>query len=203
MSRSLQEIYDQFADTYEANRSVFDLSEVFEAFYQHLGVCGSLLDLGCGAGEPWAKYFLECGWRVTGVDFSRRMVELAARYTPEMRPLTGDMRKVEFEPESFDVVTAIYSLFHVPTKDHRQLFGKIHDWLVDGGWFFFTYASCEYTGQPEFDGVKEFMGRQLYYSHTTPERLKKQLGESGFRLAQSDYRTIGGETFLWVTARKD
>lgn len=203
MTKTLEEVYDHFADNYEANRALFDMSEVFDAFYQHLqGAEGELLDLGCGAGEPWAKYFVDRGWQVTGVDFSRRMLELAARYVPQMRTVAGDMREVRFEADRFDVITAIYSLFHVPEKDHRLLFTDIHRWLTPGGKFLFTYATSEYTGQLEFDGYKEFMGQQLYYSHTSPDRLNQLLEKCGFTIESADYREIGNETFLWVTAKK-
>ena len=202
MTKTLQEVYDLFADNYEANRGLFDMSDVFDAFYQRLqGDKGRLLDLGCGAGEPWAAYFVDRGWQVMGVDFSSRMLELAGRYVPQMRTVTGDMREIRFETERFDAVTAIYSLFHVPQRDHQSLFVDIHRWLVPGGKFLFTYATSEYTGKLEFDGHKEFMGQQLYYSHTSPDRLKKLLVESGFVIESVDYREIGGETFLWLTVK--
>jgi hypothetical protein len=66
----------------------------------------------------------------------------------------------------------------------------------------FTYATSEYTGQGEFDGYKEFMGQQFYYSHKTPEELYTDLERIGFRIEARDYRDIGGEVFLWVTAGK-
>ena len=203
MTKTLQVIYDHFAESYEANRGLFDMTEVFDTFYSRLDAgAGKLLDLGCGAGEPWAKYFVERGWQVTGVDFSKCMLEHAVRYVPEMRTIAGDMREVRFEADTFDAVTAIYSLFHVPEKDHQPLFANIYRWLVPGGKFLFTYATREYTGQLEFDGYKEFMGQQLYYSHTSPERLNHLLKKIGFTIASADYRDIGNEIFLWVTAEK-
>ncbi len=203
MNKGLQEIYDRFAESYEANRGLFDMTEVFDTFYRRLNLDdGSLLDLGCGAGEPLARYFVDRGWQVTGVDFSRRMLELAKQYVPEMERVSGDMCVVHFEPESFEAVTAIYSLFHVPQRDHYQLLSDVFSWLKPGGLLLFTYATKEYTGEPEFDGYKEFMGEHLYYSHTQPEKLKEILAEIGFSAVSFDFRDIGGEIFLWVTAEK-
>jgi cyclopropane fatty-acyl-phospholipid synthase-like methyltransferase len=200
---TLRQIYNQFAETYEENRGLFDMTEVFDPFYARLVVKkGRLLDLGCGAGEPFARFFIERGWTVTGIDFSERMLELASKYVPEMRTIHADMREVEFEPSQFDAITAIYSLFHVPCKDHEALFDKFYKWLRPKGKALFTYATKEYTGSIEFDGYKEFMGQQLYYSHKSPDKLYADLERIGFIIESSDYRDIGNEIFLWITVGK-
>lgn len=164
---------------------------------------GALLDLGCGAGEPVAKTFVEHGWEVTGVDFSASMLALAAREVPAMQTILADMREVAFAAGQFDAITAIYSLFHVPCAEHPALFARMHDWLRPGGRFLFTYATAEYTGAARFEGWKTFLGQRLYYSHTTPEALRAQLEAAGLCPEQMTLREIGGERFLWVTARRE
>lgn len=203
MKATLQQIYDEFADHYEQQRGLYDMTEVFESFYGQLNVeKGRLLDLGCGAGESFAQFFIDRGWTVIGVDFSKRMLELAAKYVPKMETIQADMREVEFEAGQFDAITAIYSLFHIPRKDHVDLFNKFYRWLCPQGKALFTYATKEYTGSEEFDGYKEFMEQALYCSHTTPAKLYAILEEIGFQIESKDYREIGGEIFLWVTVSK-
>ena len=179
------------------------MTEVFDSFYRRLAVQkGRLLDLGCGAGEPFARLFIDHGWTVTGVDFSERMLELASKYVPEMEAIHADMREIEFEPNQFDAITAIYSLFHVSRNDHAALFGKIYRWLCPKGKALFTYATKDYTGSDEFDGYIEFMAQELYYSHKSPVKLYDILEKVGFNIESTDYRNIGNETFLWVTVNK-
>ncbi len=203
MHTSIQKFYDKFADTYEENRDLFDMSKVIDSFSRYLDVDkGRLLDLGCGAGEPFPKWFIDHGWKVTGVDFSSRMLELASKYVPEMKTINADMCQVEFEPGQFDAIIAIYSLFHIPSKEHAALFDKIYRWLRPEGAALFTYATKEYTGSDEFDGYIKFMGQELYYSHKSPDKLYAMLEESGFSIESKDYRDIGNETFLWVTVSK-
>jgi SAM-dependent methyltransferase len=85
MNDSLSVIYDGFADDYHKNRGLFDVSAVLEDFHARLPAAGgTLLDLGCGAGEPVGRWFLDRGWAVTGADFSSKMLALAERYAPEM-----------------------------------------------------------------------------------------------------------------------
>jgi cyclopropane fatty-acyl-phospholipid synthase-like methyltransferase len=200
---TLQEIYDEFATTYDENRGLFDMTAVFDSFYRSLAMeGGAVLDLGCGAGDSFSGLFVDRGWSVTGVDFSARMLELANRYVPQMKTIHADMREVDFGAARFDAITAIYSLFHVPASEHADLFRKFHRWLRTGGKVMFTYATREYTGAEEFEGYKEFLGCRLYYSHKTPEALYADLNSTGFVVDAGDYLDIAGETFLWMTARK-
>lgn len=200
MINTLREIYDDFSKTYEENRGHFDISEVLDLFYSKLELDNKkLLDLGCGAGEPVARYFSDRSWSVTGVDFSEKMIELASEYVPEMETIHADISEVDFESNLFSAVTASYSLFHVPVNKHVDLFEKIHKWLRPNGKALFTYATKEYTGCKEFDGYKQFMGQDLYYSHKDPDELYSDLENIGFIIDAADYRDIGNETFLWVT----
>jgi cyclopropane fatty-acyl-phospholipid synthase-like methyltransferase len=203
MKASLQTIYDELAETYDSNRGLFNISDILDSFYAQLKPeQGSLLDLGCGAGEPVARYFIDQGWDVTGVDFSQRMLQLALNYVPEMRTINSDMLDVDFDANQFDAVTATYSLFHIPATAHAELFEKMHRWLCPGGKALFTYATSAYTGSDEFDGYKKFMDKELYYSHKTPENLYAVLKQTGFSVDSREYLNIGGEEFLWVTVKK-
>lgn len=203
MTTSLNDIYNQFAETYDSNRGSFDISKILDRFYRVVGhEKGQLLDLGCGAGEPVACYFINKGWQVTGVDFSERMLALAAKYAPEMNTIHGDIRDVEFSSGQFDAITATYSLFHLPSEEHPEVFRKILQWLKPGGKMLFTYATKEYTGSETFSGYKNFIDTHLYYSHKRPNELLADLEKIGFAIDAMDYHTIGDETFLWVTANK-
>ncbi len=203
MIHSLRETYNSFADTYDANRGFFDISEILHSFYATLEPKhGKLLDLGCGAGEPVARYFIDHDWRVTGVDFSERMIELAAKYAPKMEAIRADVMDVTFEPQQFDAISASYSLFHIPTEHQTRLFSSIFEWLKPNGKLLFTYATKEYTGAEEFSGYIKFLDTELYYSHKKPSALLNDLEGIGFILESHKYHTIGNETFLWLTVQK-
>lgn len=199
----LQQIYDELAATYEAGRGAYDMAQVFDAFYRRLPPgAGHVLDLGCGAGEPMARLFIARGWCVTGVDIAPAMLGLAAQTVPQMTRIQADMREVDLPDAGFDAVTLIYSLFHLPRDEHPALFAKLFRWLRPGGRLLFTYATKEFTGQDEFEGYKAFLGRSLFYSHTTPLKLRAQLEAAGFACDSAAYRDIGGETFLWITVQR-
>ncbi len=109
MNNQLMEINDAFAKTYEENRGQFDMSDVLNGFYSTLNLKnGKLLDVGCGAGEPVARYFTDHNWSVIGVDFSEQMIGLASRYVPEMQTIHADTCEVDFESSQLDAIRASY-----------------------------------------------------------------------------------------------
>lgn len=73
----------------------------------------SVLDLGCGMGEPIARYLIEHGCRVTGVDTSPAMLELCRTRFPAQRWIEADMRGLALE-ERFDGILAWDSFFFLP-----------------------------------------------------------------------------------------
>lgn len=199
--RSVEAAYDAFAQTYDENRASFDISSVLVGFQARLPQTGALLDIGCGAGEPVAKDFLSHGWHVTGVDVSDAMLDLARRHIPQATLFKRDIREIDFAPNTFDAVTATYSLFHIPWTDHSIVFHKIKAWLRPGGLALFTYATSAYTGSEEFNGYLDFMGQRLFYSHTTIDGLHEQLSAAGLEVVDEQDRLVGGETFRWFTVR--
>ena len=82
------------------------------------------LDLACGTGDI-AFELARRGARVTGLDITRRMVEIAhskarlraARYGGQSDFLVGDMISLPFPDAHFDVVTTGYGLRNVPELD--------------------------------------------------------------------------------------
>ena len=90
----------------------------------------------------------------------------------------------------------------MPRARHPELFANFHRWLRPGGKVLFTYAAKEYTGEDEFEGFREFMGQNLFYSHTSPEKLRAAIEHAGLRVEAIDLREIGGESFLWVVAAR-
>ena len=95
------------------------------------------LDLATGTGDI-AFGLAAAGWRVIGLDVTRRMIELArAKCLPRVGDrsvpgfLVGDMLALPFPDRSFDVVTAGYGLRNVP--DLRAAIDEIHRVLKSGG----------------------------------------------------------------------
>ncbi len=66
---------------------------------------GSVLDCGCGAGEPIARYLSQGGYAVMGVDSSVAMVRMFQARLPRQRAAMSDMRTLHL-PETFHGILA-------------------------------------------------------------------------------------------------
>jgi SAM-dependent methyltransferase len=195
-------LYDDLAETYAAGRHLFDTTPILEEFAHFLPPGARLLDAGCGAGEPVARYFVNRGDGVTGIDLSERMLALARRQVPEATFQRMDLRALDFPPAAFDGIAAVYVVFHLPRTEHAALLAGFERVLMPGGALLLTLATREYTSQDEFDGEIEFLGRRLPYSHDRPEVALGKLAAAGLAVVSARLIETGGETFYWVIARK-
>jgi len=93
-----------------------------------------LLDVGCGGGGV-AVRMTEAGWKVTGIDISRKNVEAlqGKGLDAEVVDLNGDF---PFEAESFSCVTFIEVAEHLVRAEHA--FHEISRVLCPGGKVLFT-----------------------------------------------------------------
>ena len=171
-------------------------------FAHNLPVGAQILDAGCGAGEPVAHYFVDRGDTVIGIDVSERMLALARLQVPEATFQAMDMRDLAFQSASFNAITAVYTVFHLPRADHAALFARFAQALKPGGRLLLTLATQEYTGQEEFDREMAFIGRRLPYSHDRPEVALSKLATAGLVVVSARWIETGGETFYWIVARK-
>jgi len=97
-----------------------------------------VLDLACGTGDL-AFLASRGGARVTGLDITTRMIELAhlraaaESASSSVRFVLGDMMALPFAARSVDVVTTGYGLRNVPILERS--IGEIRRVLKDGGLF--------------------------------------------------------------------
>lgn len=133
-----QAVYEAQAAAYDAQRS----RSLFEArWLARFAAClpqgGRVLDLGCGAGEPIARWFLSEGFALTGVDFAAAMLEIARQRWPEGDWRQADMRSLDL-PERFDGIIAWDSLLHLDEADQRETLRRMAAHLRPGGALLFT-----------------------------------------------------------------
>jgi len=124
----------------------------------------AVLDLGCGAGDLCRKIKSLGAAKVTGVDISANMIELAAQ-----NPVSGitfinkAMEDAEFEPDSFDLVISSLAFHYV--ADLEPLFKIIYRWLKQEGIFLFSTEHPIFTSSQgiHHGWVKDVSGKKLYW----------------------------------------
>lgn len=187
--------YDKIAKKYQADRHIFDNRKELEEFASLLPKDAKVLDVGCGAGVPVTEFLVECGFDVTGVDFSEGMLKFAGRNVPKARFIKKDMTELDFESNSFDGLTAFYSVIHVPREKHFLLFHSFHRILKPNG----LMLIC--MGPDEWEATAEYYGTIMFWSHYSPEKSLQLVKDAGFQIIFSRHNIIGEEKHYWILAR--
>lgn len=94
-----------------------------------------LLDIGCGPGIHLKEY-IKRGAEGFGVDISKEMIKLAKKYCPEGNFKVSSIYNLEFEDNSFDILTASFVLDHV--KDLEKVVTEVKRVLKEDGLFIFS-----------------------------------------------------------------
>ena len=127
--------YDDYYSEISLNVPAFvrqRLTEIvrgFEKFRQ----TNKFLDVGCGAGTIMTTAKSE-NWQVEGTEVSAPAVEYVRKNGFSV--FHGDLLDADFAPNSYDVITAVEVLEHVP--DPRKMLIKINELLRPGGLFWAT-----------------------------------------------------------------
>lgn len=122
--------FDLWADDYDKSVSLCDevddypfagYKEILNAIYNAVCARGttSVLDIGFGTGTLTSKLY-EHGCRITGMDFSSKMVRIAGEKMPDARLIQADFSKGlpdKIASESFDFILATYSLHHLTDEE--------------------------------------------------------------------------------------
>ncbi len=91
----------------------------YEAVLGRLGLGPGLrlLDVGCGAGM-FCQMAARLGARVTGLDATQPLLDIAVERTPEGHFIQGEMEQLPFEDHAFDVVTGFNSFQYAADPVH-------------------------------------------------------------------------------------
>lgn len=119
----------------------------------------SVLDIGCGPGIVLSE--LHPSNRLFGMDILSGNIRLAAGFNPRARLLVGDMHRLPFKKESFDVImlNAMLPL----AEDKRQLIAGIHELLRPQGTLYLTTHNRRYHAYrrevtlPTIAEIQEFL----------------------------------------------
>jgi SAM-dependent methyltransferase len=179
----VREGYDRCAEAYAAARSGDDEDQL-RPLLEILPAGTNVLDLGCGAGIPITRGLARLH-DVTCVDASAKMLEMAREAVPAARFVQGDILAVDFEPDSFDAITSIHVLFHLPREEHGAVFAQVWKWLRPGGYFLATLS--EEAEAPCTDD--DFFGTRMYWSSLGYGEYEKLLLDLGFEITAG--RIIG------------
>jgi SAM-dependent methyltransferase len=131
-------LYQRFARDYDRDRGRTLMERAYlDDMLARLADRPRVLDLGCGSGEPIARYLVERGCALTGVDAAPAMIALCRERFPNEQWLVADMRALDLEVR-FDALIAWDSFFHLKPDDQRRMFEVFRAHIAPGGLLLFT-----------------------------------------------------------------
>ena len=192
-SNDIIALYERHANGFDTDRgkSLFEKAWL-DRFLAVIDADASILDIGCGSGEPIARYFLEAGHRVTGVDSSATLIGLCRERFPAETWAVGDMRQLDIGRQ-FGGILAWDSFFHLTPEDQRGMFPIFRAHAGPGAALMFT------SGPSAGEAIGSYRGDALYHASLDTAEYRTLLGENGFTVIAhvKEDAGCGGRT-VWL-----
>lgn len=188
--------YDKVFMEYHKQRHTWKNARELNEYSSRLLTGSRVLDVGCGSGVV-AEYLSERGLAVTGIDSSRKMLELARKTAPKAVFHRMDMKRIRFPPRSFDGIVSLYSIIHVPKEHHSSILKSFHRLLAPRGLLLISVGLGEYTGTED-----NWLGGKMYWSHFGKETNLELIRRAGFNTIWSRPVGKGNDRHLFVLAEK-
>lgn len=169
-----------------------------DRFLAPLAPGASILDIGCGPGEPIARRLAERGHAVTGTDSSPEMIALFRERLPRASVHLADMRNLALG-RRFDGLLAWDSFFHLGYDDQRAMFPVFRAHAAPGARLMFTSGPAHGTAI----GVLE--GEPLHHASLDAAEYRALLAAEGFAVVAHEVEdpTCGGHTVWLAQATRD
>lgn len=91
-----------------------------------------ILDLGCGAGYD-SKILAKLGARVSGIDISKNLIDIAKKQVPSCKFFVGDINDPMTALGKFDGIICLATIIHVDITNMKKVMQNISNVLKKGG----------------------------------------------------------------------
>jgi SAM-dependent methyltransferase len=188
--------YNKIASLYQAEREKFINPAELDAFVSSLPDTARVLDAGCGTGVPVARFLVDKGFRVVGIDLSETMISLARKNVPDAIYMEMNMLNMGFASESFDGIISCYAIIHNKRESNLDLFKDFNRILVPGGTMLVS------VGIDDWEDIDNYYGVDMFWSHYAPDRTVALIKKAGFEIVFERAVESNDERHYWVMARK-
>ena len=191
-------VYEAVARQFDRDRSKALVERYYlDALLSRLGGQREILDLGCGSAEPIARFFIDAGCRVTGIDAAAAMIALCRERYPDGDWREADMCGLDLG-HRFDAIIAWDSFFHLSPEEQRAMFPVFARHAAPGALLLFT------SGPQAGVAMGEIYSRPLYHASLDAAEYENLLATEGFRvlLHRVEDPDCGRHT-VWLAERAD
>lgn len=173
-----RQVYDREAHAFDRQRArvLFEkrwLDRFLAALRADSDGVVSVLDVGCGSGEPIASYLIGNGTALTGVDQSPAMLAIAHTRFPNAAWIEADMRTMEVG-QRFSGVLSWNAFFHLSRDEQRQTIPRLAGHVAPDGALLLT------TGHEDGEVTGTVNGETVYHASLAPAEYEDILRACGF-----------------------
>ncbi len=163
-----------------------------DRFIAELPPIPTVLDIGCGSGEPIARHLIERGCAVTGADSAPAMIALCQGHFPRQDWRVADMRTLALG-RAFNGLLAWDSFFHLCHDDQRGMFSVFRTHAAPRAALMFT------SGPAQGEVIGTYQREPLYHASLDGAEYRSRLDAHGFDVAAHTVRdpACGGRT-VWL-----
>jgi SAM-dependent methyltransferase len=173
---AMQGVYERQAAHFDAQRDKSGLEAAWlERFAAGLPAGASILDAGCGTGDPVSRWFIERGYALTGVDYAAAMIAIARTRFPQARWRVADMRTLDLG-EVFDAVLSWHGFFHLSPAEQRIGLERLCAHLKPGGPLLLT------IGPRAGEAIGHVGGESVYHASFSQASYAQKLDALGVEL---------------------
>jgi len=121
-----------------------------------------VLDLGSGTGLPFAKLFVEKGFKVIGLDISSKMIKIAQKNVPLANFKELSMTDLDYD-KKFDGVFSSYSMLLLNPQLFKDVANRIAKSLKNNGLFYLSLNEPRTEGEDvDKEVIVEIMDEKMY-----------------------------------------
>ncbi|MBI2651918.1 class I SAM-dependent methyltransferase [Candidatus Woesearchaeota archaeon] len=172
------ESYDKTVQEYAKNVGKLHPYKESKIFLSLINKNSLILDLGCGSGRD-SKIFADKGYKVIGIDLSRKMIETAKKLVKNVDFRIMDMMKLDFKKESLGAIWANAAFCHIRKKDISKVIKKCYKILKKNGVFYLSLKE----GQGELLIPDErYSGVGKFWSFFKKNEIERILKGCGFKI---------------------
>ena len=203
ISKDLKPIDEQTQSVYEENAACYDENRAkglfekgyLDKFLSLLKGRKKVLDLGCGAGDPIARYLIENGCLVTGTDYADSMLSICKERFPDHEWIKADMREIKLE-DSFNGIISWGAFFHLSQDQQRASLPKVCDLLQPEGILLMT------VGHEEGEVTGTVAGQKVYHSSLSKIEYETILEDCGLEVLEFNLQDANCQFFSVFIAKK-
>lgn len=170
--QKIENMFNQISAEYDRNNNIISLGlhrriKEFAVNLLKITNNSSVLDLFCGTGDIVSILLKKNqALKITGVDFSENMLDIARKKYPQSEFLKNDCAELPFDAESFDFITMSFGLRNAQSRTSvinesyrvlkpvgkllhldfgvKNIFSKIFDFITESGIFLFYKKKFPY-----------------------------------------------------------